>query len=119
MNHGSAAVAVVLVVVSVPARSPERAAALPPRRGPAEVRAALPARARDSRARVNCRTPRARWPPERPRGRTRSTTAMPIRKTAAGTTTHSRIQKRVTPQGRPTSHGCSASTLPPYRSATV
>ena len=53
------------------------------------------------------------------RGRTRSTTAMPMRNTAAGTTTQSRIQKRVTPQGRPTPHGCSASTLPPYFSETV
>ena len=57
-------------------------------------------------------------PGRRGGGRTLSTTAMPIRKTAAGTTTQSSTQKSVTPHGRPTPHGCSASTFVPYRRET-
>lgn len=49
------------------------------------------------------------------RGRTRSTAAIPARKTPAGTTTAARIQNSVTPHGRPTLLGHHRRRVPRHR----
>lgn len=94
VNHGSAAVV---------EAGPSVGAAVEPWAGPRVRRgfgvfgafAVVPARRGERRR-------RARPGACEERGRTLSTTAMPIRNTAAGTTRHSRIQKSVTPRdGRP------------------